>query len=238
MRLGQILWQRAVTAAIFNGEYAKRVAGHTLRELLSRSEQEGVPLAELARRLTEGREKPWVPQAPILPKKVVAWKQAPEILEPSATTECIGTGQAFYVHRGTKLTPPAPQLALVMGCKGKIIGYTLASHLRGSQRWSLGPVMVTSDDVKDPYSIEVTCTIERERKIYYFGSVNTKSLKVKFEDMVKAALAKQPVASGSVLLTHFGVPVPDECVVHPGDIVRISGSGIGELANPIEISYS
>jgi len=188
--------------------------------------------------LTEGREKPWVPQAPILPKRVVAWKEVPQVLDPSVTTECIGTGQAFFLHRGTKLTPPAPQLALVMGAKGKIIGYTLANHLRGSQRWSLGPVMVTSDDVKDPYSIEVTCTIERERKVYYFGSVNTKSLKLTFPEMVKAAQARQTVSSGSVLLTHFGVPVPDECVVRPGDIVRISGSGIGELANPVEIAFA
>ena len=79
----------------------------------------------------------------------------------------------------SKFTAPEPELAVVLGSQGRIVGYTLANdvsawdierenalYLPQSKVYdgccALGPVIVTADELTDPYNLEMTCTIVRD----------------------------------------------------------------------------
>jgi 2-dehydro-3-deoxy-D-arabinonate dehydratase len=72
MRLGQIRFRAAVTAAIFEGELARPIPDHTVCELIRRSEAESIPLGELASQLAGRLAEPAQPLLPIFPPEVWA----------------------------------------------------------------------------------------------------------------------------------------------------------------------
>ena len=95
---------------------------------------------------------------------------------------------------------------------------------------SLGPVFVTADSLADPYSLDISCSIERAGKLVFEGAVSTSKLHRRLDALVAALTFANRVPSGSVLLTGTGIIVP-EIALTPGDIVRIRVPEIGELVN-------
>ena len=147
-----------------------------------------------------------------------------------------------------KFTAPEPELALILGGNGNIVGYTLANdvsawdierenplYLPQSKMFtgccSIGPVIVTPDEIADPYSLEMTCTIRRGDKTTFEGSISTSELGRKFETLIEYLLRANPVPCGSVLLTGTGIIVTQEAALQPGDVVLISVPQIGTLRN-------
>ena len=53
MHLGQIKWNGATTAAIFNGSAARPIPDYTLLDLICRADKEGETLPDLAARLAK-----------------------------------------------------------------------------------------------------------------------------------------------------------------------------------------
>src|SRR3954469_15006457 len=96
----------------------------------------------------------------------------PEIFFKGTSRFCVGPGQRIGIRSDSKFTAPEPELALILGTGGKIIGYTLANDLSawGLERenplylpqsksytacCALGPVIVTADEIADPYKLEM-----------------------------------------------------------------------------------
>ena len=97
--------------------------------------------------------------------------------------------------------------------------------------FSFGPVIVTADEVKDPYNLTLTCTIDRGGKRLFEGSVSTSRLHRKLETLVEYLLRANNVPAGSVLLTGTGIIVKEDAALAPGDTVSISAPEIGTLTN-------
>lgn len=276
MRLGQIKWNNEVTAAIFEADYARPIPEHTLYELICRSDKEAVTLATAATRLAVGPRVP-SPTAliPIQPKEVWAcgctyqtsadFRDAehgtregfyaqvyngarPEVFFKGTARTCTGPGSKIGLRPDSKFTAPEPELAVILGAKGKVVGYTLANdvsawdierenplYLPQSKMYAcacaLGPVIVTTDELKDPYKLDMTCTIEREGKTIFSGETSTSKLNRKIETLIEYLLRSNPVPAGSVLLTGTGIIVTEESALAPGDVVTIRVPEIGELSN-------
>jgi 2-dehydro-3-deoxy-D-arabinonate dehydratase len=179
----------------------------------------------------------------------VCQEARPDLLFKGTARVCVGPGQAIGIRFDSQCTLPEPELAVVLGRKGRILGYTLANDVsaRDIERvnplyrpqskiytasCALGPVIVTADELKDPYSLSITCSIHRGAVERFSGSVSTLHLRRKFEDVVGYLLRANPVPAGSVLLTGTGIMIGDEHALAPGDVVRIRSTPIGELANP------
>jgi 2-dehydro-3-deoxy-D-arabinonate dehydratase len=96
---------------------------------------------------------------------------------------------------------------------------------------ALGPVIVTADELLDPYALQMSCTIERGDQTIFSGEVSTSSLHRKIETLIEYLLRANPVPSGSVLLTGTGIIVTEESALAPGDVVTIRVPEIGELSN-------
>jgi len=173
----------------------------------------------------------------------------PEIFFKGTSRVCVGPGQAIGLRADAKFTAPEPELAAVLGSHGAILGFTLANdvsawdierenplYLPQSKVYSaccaMGPVIVTADDLADPYQLEMTCTITRGGATLFEGTVSTSRLHRKLETLVEYLLRANPVPAGSVLLTGTGIIVTEEAALAPGDTVSIHTSEIGELSNP------
>jgi 2-dehydro-3-deoxy-D-arabinonate dehydratase len=172
----------------------------------------------------------------------------PEIFFKGTARVCVGPGQPIGIRVDSKFTAPEPELAAILGSRGAILGFTLANdvsawdierenalYLPQSKVYSaccaLGPVMVTADELVDPYKLEMTCTVTRDGAIRFRGSVSTARLHRKLETLIEYLLRANPVPAGSVLLTGTGIIVTEAAALAAGDTVSIHIPEIGELSN-------
>jgi 2-dehydro-3-deoxy-D-arabinonate dehydratase len=280
MRLGQIRYHNNTTAAIFEPDgTARPVPEYTLFDLIRIAEMEGNNLEKVASRLAARHKEQATPIIPLNPKEVWAcgctyessasFRDAehgtregfyahvhrsprPEIFSKGGARVCVGPGQPIGIRFDSNFTAPEPELAIILGSRGAILGYTISNdvsawdierenplYLPQSKVFtacvSLGPWIVTPDEIGDPYALDMSCTILRgERKIYE-GSVSTSKIARKFEDLIGYLYRANPVPAGSVLLTGTGIIVTEEAKLLPGDVCSISVSGIGTLSNPAAI---
>ena len=172
----------------------------------------------------------------------------PEIFFKGTSRVCVGSGQGIGIRADSKFTAPEPELAVVLASRGEIVGYTLANdvsawdierenalYLPQSKVYTaccaLGPVIVTPDELPDPYNLTITCTIVRNRDVLFSGKTSTSKLHRRFDELLKYLLRANPVPPGSVLLTGTGIIVTEDCALAPNDTVGIGAPEIGTLTN-------
>ena len=279
MHLGQIRFNDVVTAAVFENGCARPIPHYTVASLILRSEAEGIPVADLANRLATLHPVEAAPVIPIQPTEVWACgctyemsasfrdaehgtregmyayvyrEPRPEIFFKGTARVCVGPGEPVGIRPDSKFTAPEPELAAILGSKGRILGYTLcndvsawdierenALYLPQSKVYtaccSLGPVIVTADQLTDPYRLEMTCVIARNGKVKFSGSVTTARLHRKLEELTSYLLRANPVPAASVLSTGTGIIVPEDAKLEPGDVVTIRIPEIGELSNTAQV---
>jgi 2-dehydro-3-deoxy-D-arabinonate dehydratase len=173
----------------------------------------------------------------------------PEIFFKGTARVCVGHGQAIGIRPDSRFTAPEPELAVVLGSHGRIAGYTLANdvsawdierenalYLPQSKLYegccALGPAILPVDEMPDPYKLEMTCTITRNGRERFSGSVPIAKLHRKIETLVEYLTRANHVPCGTVMLTGTGIIVPREGALEPGDVVTIRVPEIGELSNP------
>ena len=173
----------------------------------------------------------------------------PEIFFKGTSRVCVGPGEPIGIRSDSKFTAPEPELAVIINSQGKLLGYTIGNdvsawdierenplYLPQSKFYtaccSLGPVIVTPDEIPDPYDLDMTCTITRGSQTTFEGSVSTNKLRRKIEDLIGCLMQSNPVPSATVILTGTGIIVTQEAALAPGDIVTIEVPRIGKLVNP------
>ncbi|MEJ7605399.1 MAG: fumarylacetoacetate hydrolase family protein [Bryobacteraceae bacterium] len=276
MRLGQVTWNNTTTAAIFEADGSVRpIPDYKIYDLIRLAELEKSSLANVAGRLASPMREKLEPILPIHPREVwacgctyemsAAFRDAehgtregfyayvhkeprPEIFFKGTARVCVGPNSEIGLRSDSKFTAPEPELGLVLGTGGAILGYVLANdvsawdierenplYLPQSKVFSgccaLGPVIVTPDEIADPYNLQMTCTIERSGQILFEGSVSTSQLARKFETLIEYLYRANPIPTGSVMLTGTGIIVTQEAALQPGDVVIISVPELGTLIN-------
>ena len=272
MHLGQIKPNGGIIAAVFERGMSRPIPGHTLVDLICRAEAEGVPITQLASQLASRHAEPCQPVMPIHPREVwscgatyettagaggglydyVYNQPRPELYFKGTARMCAGPGRPIGIRADSKFTVPEPGIALVLGSRGQVVGYTLANdvsawdielenplYLAQSKLYNgscaLGPVIVTADELLDPYSLELTCDIDRGGGTIFSGVMSTARLHRRFEALIEFLLRANSVPAGSVLLTGTGISVPEDAALLPGDTVTIRVPGIGSMSNPAAI---
>jgi 2-dehydro-3-deoxy-D-arabinonate dehydratase len=275
MRIGQIRSNGAIVAAVFESDGAHQIPAHTLYDLIQRSSAERISLQELAHKLASRTADQAPPVLPIHPPEVWAcgctyemsaafrdaehgtregmyayvYREArPEVFFKGTSRVCVGPDKNIGIRSDSHFTAPEPELAIVLGQGGEILGYTLANdvsawdierenalYLPQSKVYNaccaLGPVIVTADELKDPYNLTLTCTIKRGGKTLFEGNVSTSRLHRKLETLVEFLLRANNVPAGSVVLTGTGIIVKEDAALAAGDSVSISVPEIGTLTN-------
>lgn len=275
MQLGQVKSEGTIVAAVFENGLARPIPTHTMLDLLRRAETQKVPLSRLANDLASRHAEELAPALPIHAPEVygcgctyeasscfrdaehgtregmyafVYREPRPEIFFKGTSRVCVGTGQAIGIRCDSKFTAPEPELAVVLGSRGRIAGYTLANdvsawdierenalYLPQSKTYdgccALGPAILPAEEMGDPYRLEMTCTITRDGREIFSGNVSTSQLHRKIDVLVEYLTRANHVPCGTVMLTGTGIIVPQEGSLQPGDVVKIRVPEIGELSN-------
>lgn len=276
MKIGQIRRYNNTIAAIFEPDGSCRpIPEYTTYDLIRIAELEGNTIAKVAQRLAVPHREPAEPAIPLIPREVWAcgctyeasssfrdaehgtregfyahvYREArPEIFFKGTARVCVGPNSIIGLRQDAKFTAPEPELALILGSRGSIVGYTIANdvsawdierenplYLPQSKVYtaccSLGPFIVTCDEIQDPYALDMKCTIHRGDQVLFDGTVSTSKIHRKFDNLIEYLLRANPVPAGSVLLTGTGIIVTEESALQPGDVVTIEVPGIGSLTN-------
>jgi 2-dehydro-3-deoxy-D-arabinonate dehydratase len=176
----------------------------------------------------------------------------PELFFKATAARCAGPGEPIGRRRDSAFTASEPELALVIGKGGAVLGYTLANDVSAwdierdnplylpqskvyNGCFSFGPVIVTADEIADPYALELHCRVDRKGREVFTGSASTSQLKRRFPELVEWLRRSNDVPGGSVLSTGTGIIQPMDIGLEEGDVVTISCPAIGELRNPVAI---
>ncbi len=265
-------------AAIFEGGGARPIHDWSMVELIERSETAGVSLPEFAEGEAQAIEfldsgiaicPPEVWASGCTYQTSAAFRDAehgtregfyahvynaprPEIFFKGTARHCVGHNEAIGMRRDSKFTAPEPELAVVLGSKGQILGYTLANdvsawdierenplYLPQSKTYtacvSLGPVIVSADEIADPYGLGIACKVIRHGRTLFEGSTSTSRLNRKLETIVDYLRRANPAPAGTVLCTGTGIIVKEDAALAAGDVVEIECAAIGVLSNPVAV---
>ena len=178
--------------------------------------------------------------------------ERPELFFKASAARCAGPGEPIGRRRDSSFTATEPEVAVVVGRRGSILGFALANDVsawdierenplylpqskiyRGC--FAFGPVIVTPDEVGDPYALEIRCRVDRAGRAVFEGSASTAQLKRRFPDLVQWLLRSNDVPPGSILSTGTGIIQPLETGLEEGDVVTISCPQIGDLRNPVAL---
>jgi 2-dehydro-3-deoxy-D-arabinonate dehydratase len=174
----------------------------------------------------------------------------PELfLKDAGGRRTVGPGEPIGVRTGSTWTVPEPELGLVLGRGGRIVGATAGNDVTSRDieganplylpqakvfagACSLGPVVLTPDEW--PAEFEIRCRIVGgDGAVVWEGETSTARMRRSFEELVSWLMRDNPVAPGTVLLTGTGLVPPDDVALAPGQRVLIDVSGIGSLENPV-----
>ena len=92
---------------------------------------------------------------------------------------------------------------------------------------------MTSDEIGDPYALQIRCSIVRNGKTVFSEAANTSQFHRRLEDLVSWLLKDNIIPAGTVLSTGTGIMVPNDLNLRDGDQVDIEIQGIGRLSNPV-----
>ncbi len=176
--------------------------------------------------------------------------ERPELFFKAAPGRVRGPGAAIGVREDSGWDVPEPELALVISAGGEIVGYTIGNDVssrsiegenplylpqakvyKGS--CALGPCIVPVAEA--PTEFEITLTIARDGEDVFTGSTNTGLLKRTLPELVSWLYRAMDFPVGAVLLTGTSVIPAVEFTLQGGDQVRIAITGLGELANTVEV---
>lgn len=176
--------------------------------------------------------------------------ERPELFFKATASRCVGPNAPLLIRGDSRLTAPEPELAFILGERGAIVGYTLCNDLSA---WdierenplflpqskifagccALGPMIVTTGELRDAYQLELTCRLWRSGQIIFEGGVKTNQLKRRCDELACWLLRDNVIPPGTVVSTGTGILVPDEFALRGGDRVEMTIPEIGTLANPI-----
>jgi 2-dehydro-3-deoxy-D-arabinonate dehydratase len=174
----------------------------------------------------------------------------PELFFKATAGRCVGPNAPVLVRSDSQLTAAEPGLAIVLGARGAIVAFTACNdvsawdierenplYLPQSKIYlgccALGPCLVTSDEIGDPYGLQIRCSIIRGGKTVFSEAANTSQFHRRLEDLVSWLLKDNIIPAGTVLSTGTGIMVPNDLNLRDGDQVDIEIQGIGRLSNPV-----
>jgi 2-dehydro-3-deoxy-D-arabinonate dehydratase len=178
--------------------------------------------------------------------------ERPELFLKALPGTARGPGQPIGVRADSGWDVPEPELAVVADRRGRIVAYTIADDVssrsiegenplylpqaklyRGS--CALGPCLVPVAEAPDPAAMEIALAIERDAAVLFAETCSVADMRRSLPELVDWLWRGQDLPVGAVLCTGTSIVPPPELGLRPGDRVRISITGLGELANPVEL---
>jgi 2-dehydro-3-deoxy-D-arabinonate dehydratase len=178
--------------------------------------------------------------------------ERPELFFKATAWRCAAPGEPIGRRRDSGFTAAEPEIAIVLGRRGTILGFTLANDVSAwdierenplylpqskvyAGCFAFGPAIVTPDEIEDPYAITLRCRVLRGEREVFASEATTGQLKRRFEELVGWLLRSNAIRTGTVLSTGTGIIQPLDVGLEEGDVVVLSSPELGELRNPVAL---
>ncbi len=176
--------------------------------------------------------------------------ERPELFFKSLAEKVVDPGQAIGIRRDARNSVPEPELALVINCRGRIVGHTLgndvtARDLEGDnplylpqakiydRSCAVGPWVRIGATENEVRAWSIRSAVHRSGRVVFSGEAPIRSVHRSFSDLVAFLHRSQVFPHGAVLLTGTGIVPPPDFSLQPGDRVRVEIPEIGLLENPV-----
>jgi len=175
------------------------------------------------------------------------------------TTAIVGPGQPIVLPKNSNEPDYEAEFAFVIGKGGyripasawqeHVCGYTIVNDVSArdvqaaSSQWSLaksfptfcplGPVIVTADEIADPHALAIGLSIDGE----VMQDSTTKELIFGIPALIEYISSITPLLPGDIVSTGtppgVGLGRTPKRWLKPGETVKVTVEGIGELVNPV-----
>jgi 2-dehydro-3-deoxy-D-arabinonate dehydratase len=174
----------------------------------------------------------------------------PELfLKDAACRRTVGPGRPIGVRDDSTWNVPEPEIGVVLGEAGRIVGLTIGNDVSSRDieganplylpqakvfagACAIGPAVYVPAHLDAPLRIHMRVFGEAERTLFE-GEAFTARMRRSYAELVEWLLVDNPVPAGSVLLTGTGLVPPDAFTLLPGHVVEIHVPEIGTLVNPV-----
>jgi 2-dehydro-3-deoxy-D-arabinonate dehydratase len=182
------------------------------------------------------------------PYELVYDAERPELFLKSVGWRIRGPGESIAIRADSSWDVPEPELTLALAADLGVAGYTIGNDVSSRSiegenplylpqaktydgSCSLGPCLVPSDRVDEPFTIELS--VVRDGAGVFAGRTSTAAMRRDFDELARFAGRALSFPVGTFLMTGTGI-VPDTTfTLHAGDTVRIEVSGLGVLENDV-----
>ncbi|MEZ8216544.1 2-keto-3-deoxy-D-arabinonate dehydratase [Candidatus Fervidibacteria bacterium JGI MDM2 SSWTFF-3-K9] len=180
----------------------------------------------------------------------VYFSDRPELFFKATLPRCALPFGEIGIRSDSEFTAVEAEVAVVIGSDNRPVAFTLCNdvsawdieranplYLPQSKIYagccSFGPMLVTAEQIADPYSIFVRCRVIRDGKVVFEGEASTAQLSRRYEDLIAFLRRDNPIPIGTVLTTGTGIMPPPEAALQDGDIVEIESPQLGKLVNRV-----
>lgn len=174
----------------------------------------------------------------------------PELfLKDASCRRTVGPGEPIGIRDDATWSVPEPEIGLVLGERGAILGLTIGNDVSSRDieganplylpqakvyagACAIGPSVYVPDDLDAPLELRMRVLDDSGRSLFE-GETSTARLRRSYGELVHWLVLDNPVPVGSVLLTGTGLVPPDDFTLLPGHTVEIEVPEIGTLVNPV-----
>jgi 2-dehydro-3-deoxy-D-arabinonate dehydratase len=176
----------------------------------------------------------------------------PELFLKATAGRVRGPGEPVGLRPDSEWQVPEPEVALVLGAGGRIVGICAANDMSCRDIEGENPLYLPQAKVYDgacaigpavrlvlspseaARAREVAMRVERAGRQVFAGSTRTDRMVRAFSELVAWLGRAYTIAPGTILLTGTGIVPDDAFSLRPGDVVRVAVEGVGELVNRCE----
>lgn len=177
----------------------------------------------------------------------------PELfLKDAGGRRTMGPGEPIGIRADSTWNVPEPEIGLVLGERGKIVGYTIGNDVSSRDIEGANPLYLTQAKVyagacaigpsiyvprRKPKRFEIRMRIlDPKGNVVWDGKTSTEQMVRSFDDLAAWLVRDNPVPPGSILLTGTGLVPPHDFTLVPGQWVEISVPEIGTLVNQVVLA--
>ncbi len=177
----------------------------------------------------------------------------PELfMKDAGARRTVGPGEPIGIRGDSVWNVPEPEIALVIGKAGKILGYTIGNDMSSREIEGANPLYLTQAKVfagacaigpavyvptHEPQGFQIVMRItDEDGEVLYEERTTTAQMTRSFHELVSWLGRDNPVPPGTVLLTGTGLVPPDHLSLVPGHWVEIHVPEVGTLVNPVVLA--
>jgi 2-dehydro-3-deoxy-D-arabinonate dehydratase len=176
--------------------------------------------------------------------------QRPELFFKATPHRVASPGQPVRIRQDAKWSVPEPELALVVNSRLELVGFTIGNDMSSRDIegenplylpqaklydgcCALGPWITLAGAMPKIDDTRIDLAVQRGEAVVFEGSTQLSQMARTFDDLLGWLARDNSFPQGVILLTGTGIVPGDDFTLWPGDLVKISISGIGTLVNPV-----